>query len=139
MEIDVGRLLEMHPHLAGVTGADCVHKSAVGLARHGHRPGVTLDIAFDGRRERRALYWPADSGANGDQLDVHRVTEDTAEAIALALVNVVRGWVVRRRAQREECADWLLLDTNNHLIALEVAYGMDKKSYCPGSCLDGGA
>jgi hypothetical protein len=124
MDIDVSRLLVMHPRLAPTTGADCAHKAAVGLARHGHLPGVSFETAFDDRRQQGALYWSADSDASGDHLDFHRVTEDAAEAIALALVHVVRGWVVRRRAQREEHADWLLVDTNNQSVALEVS-GVD--------------
>jgi len=34
---------------------------------------------------------------------------------------VARGWVVRRRLQRGESADWLLQDPEAHLIALEVS------------------
>lgn len=54
-------------------------------------------------------------------LDVNRVTEDTAEAIALALVHHARGWVVRRRLQRGDFADWLLMDPAHNLVALEVS------------------
>jgi len=114
----------MHPRLAPVTCADCAHKAAVGLSRHGHVPGASLDIAFDGVRQQGALYWSADSDANGDRLDFHRVTEDAAEAIAVALVHVAKGWVVRRRAQREEHADWLLVDADKQAVALEVS-GVD--------------
>lgn len=39
------------------------------------------------------------------QLDFDRVTEDAAEAIALAMVYVSNGWVVRRRLQRGENTD----------------------------------
>jgi hypothetical protein len=114
----------MHPRLAPTTGADCAYKAAVGLARHGHVPGVSLEIAFDDRREHRALYWPDQSVAGDTHLDFNRVTEDAAEAIALALVHVVKGWVVRRRAQRQEHADWLLVDSDKQAIALEVS-GVD--------------
>lgn len=60
----------------------------------------------------------------GEQRDHHRVTEDGAEALALALVNIVRGWVVRRRLQRGEFADWLLQAPGDLLVALEVS-GID--------------
>lgn len=58
-------------------------------------------------------------------MDFHRVTEDAAEAIALALVNVAHGWVARRRLQRGEFADWLFVDKDSNAIALEVS-GVDK-------------
>lgn len=60
----------------------------------------------------------------GALLDYIRVTEDAAEAITLALVSVARGWVVRRRLQRGEFADWLLMDQDNNSIALEIS-GVD--------------
>jgi len=124
MDVDVSRLLEMHPRLAPTTGADCAHKAAVGLSRHSHLPGVNLEIMFDGERQRAALNWSTGPDLDGDRLDFHRVTEDAAEAIALALVYVAKGWVVRRRAQREEHADWLLVDTDMRSIAMEVS-GVD--------------
>ncbi len=121
MDVDLSRLIEMHPRLAPSTGADCAHKAAVGLARHGHLPGVGLEILFDDLRQQGNLYWSAESEASDDHLDFHRVTEDAAEAIALALVFVTKGWAVRRRAQREEHADWLLEDSDKQAVALEVS------------------
>jgi len=48
-----------------------------------------------------------------------------AEAVALALVHIALGWVVRRRLQRGESADWLLKDPLARLVALEVS-GVDE-------------
>jgi hypothetical protein len=60
--------------------------------------------------------------ADAEQLDRHRVTEDGAEALALALVHAARGWVVRRRLQRGDFADWLLVEpSRTHLVALEIS------------------
>ena len=52
--------------------------------------------------------------------DRHRVTEDGAEAVALVYANVKAGWVVKRRLQRLEKADWLL-ENQGHWLALEVS------------------
>jgi hypothetical protein len=124
MEVDVGRLQEMHTMLAPGTVADYLHKVAVALSRHGHSPGASLDIRLDGLQQNGTLRW-IDGVIHIDSVDFHRVTEDAAEAIALASVFVAKGWVVRRRAQREEYADWLLWDHANHSAALEVS-GVNK-------------
>jgi hypothetical protein len=68
------------------------------------------------------LVWEKRPAADALQLDYHRVTEDGAEAVALALVHSSRSWVVLRRLQREEHADWLLRETTSRrLVALEVS------------------
>ncbi len=125
MEFDLTRLGEMHPLLAKSTASEFAHSSAIGLGRHGHKPGVQLSLILKGRSEPNTLQWvEAPAGATA-QLDFHRVTEDTAEAVALAIAHVANGWVVRRRLQRGEFADWLLIDRRNGLIAMEVS-GVDK-------------
>ena len=82
-----------------------------------------LATTFDTIDQEVTLRWEETNPA-ADNLDFNRVTEDAAEAIALALVHVVQGWSVRRRAQREEHADWLLSDADDRPIALEVS-GVD--------------
>jgi hypothetical protein len=47
--------------------------------------------------------------------------------VALALIYSACGWVVRRRLQRRESADWLLVDSESQAIALEVS-GLDAGS-----------
>lgn len=59
-----------------------------------------------------------------DQHDRDRVTEDGAEAVALATVHRSRGWRVVRRLQRRHNADWLLEQTGEERslrFALEVS------------------
>ncbi len=121
MELHLARLREMHPLLALSTVADYAHRAAVGLGRHKHISGVSLGIDLDSRVQRGTLHWDAASEDDAHQLDFHRVTEDTAEAVALALVHIAKGWVVRRRLQRGEAADWLLVDPDHNLVALEVS------------------
>jgi Mg-chelatase subunit ChlI len=65
-----------------------------------------------------------------DQHDHNRITEDGAEAVALALAHRHRAWRVIRRMQREEHADWLLEDAQEEgrrVVALEVS-GVDRGS-----------
>jgi hypothetical protein len=121
MELNLGRLEEMHPLLSQAAARDYAHKAAIGLERHDHVPGVPLAISADGIPQQGALYW-LDTQAGDDALyDTNRVTEDAAEAIALVLVHVANGWVVRRRLQRGEFADWLLVDRDRRLVAMEVS------------------
>ena len=125
MKLDLASLKEMHPLLPAVTAADRAHCAAVGLGRHGHTPGVAMTATLDTGEHQTVLDWAVAPAEHAAQLDPHRVTEDAAEAVSLALVNVARGWVVRRRLARGEAADWLLADPEHRLIALEVS-GIDR-------------
>lgn len=55
-----------------------------------------------------------------DQHDHNRITEDGAEAVALALAHRHRAWRIIRRMQRGGRADWLLEDAGGGTVALEV-------------------
>jgi hypothetical protein len=74
-----------------------------------------------------SVSWQARPVDAAEMLDRKRVTELGAEAIALVLVHETRGWVVRRRLQEGEFADWLLLDQDGRKVALEVS-GTDQES-----------
>lgn len=76
------------------------------------------------------LLWAAADPGAANQHDYNRVTEDGAEAIALAVAHKARAWRVVRRMQREEHADWLLehqADGVRRLVAFEVS-GVNKGS-----------
>jgi hypothetical protein len=118
-------LKSMHPLLPASTAAEYGHRAAVGLERHQHEPGVALATLIERKSREASLHWVSFPSGDGEQLDYHQVTEDAAEAVALALVHVARGWVVRRRLQRGESADWLLQDPEARLVALEVS-GIDE-------------
>jgi len=118
------QLKSMHPLLPASTAAEYAYRAAVGLERHDHEPGVDLETLVQGQEGKASLHWLPSSGG-AEQLDRHRITEDAAEAIALALVHVARGWVVRRRLQRGESADWLLRDPQASSVVLEVG-GIDE-------------
>jgi hypothetical protein len=114
-------LKRMHPLLPAVTAAEYGHRAALGLERHGHASGVVLKTVLDREQGRAALHWLRAGEGDEEQVDRHRITEDAAEAIALALVHGTRGWVIRRRLQRGEAADWLLHDPEARPVALEVS------------------
>ena len=115
------QLKSMHPLLPASTAVEYAHRAAVGLGWHRHEPGVALATLIEDMAGNASLHWVVSPLGDAEQLDRHRVTEDAAEAVALALVNVARGWVVRRRLQRGEFADWLLQDAEARLVALEVS------------------
>jgi len=125
MRLDLMQLKNMHPLLPALTAAEYGHRAAVGLERHLHVSGVALGLLMESAAGEASLHWLRSPTSDVEQLDRHRITEDAAEAIALALVHVSRGWVVRRRLQRGESADWLLQDPEARLVALEVS-GIDE-------------
>jgi hypothetical protein len=103
-------------------------RAALGLQRHRHETPATLRLELEqGAPETAGLAWPGTELANLAQHDHHRVTEDGAEAVALAVAHRHRGWRVVRRMQREEHADWLLEQTEEgtrQVVAFEVS-GVD--------------
>src|SRR5689334_20581055 len=121
MKLDLGLLIDMHPVLTPTRAADLAHYAAVGLERHGHVSGAQLAARLDEAEHDASIGWIAAAADAGVALDQHRVTEEAAEAIALALVRVAFGWVVRRRLQRGESADWLLTDPDRGRVGLEVS------------------
>lgn len=124
MELHLNRLHDMHPILSLSTALEYEYRAAVGLARHRHSSGVRLAISHDGGQQQGHLHWLETSQGSDIQLDFHRVTEDAAEAVAMAVVNVVWGWTIVRRLQRREKGDWLLIGADGNYIAMEVS-GID--------------
>ena len=124
--LDLSQIESMHPLLPPTTAHDLVTRAAVALQRRNHQPGDRITAVLPGSERRVAieLRWELVPAEFVDRLDERRITEDGAEAVALALVSVRYGWVVRRRLQQGESADWLLRDPDGGLIALEVS-GVD--------------
>jgi hypothetical protein len=124
MEIDLDRLGQMHPVLDRAEETEVYRRrGACALERSGHGPGVDARVVRDGGATRASLRWSSvgDRDATLRVLDANRLTEDGAEAVALAFVHVAAGWTVRRRVQREGAADWLLVDRSRVKIALEIS------------------
>lgn len=124
MDIDLADLREMHPRLPEDRALVMIGHAALSLQRNGHGSPVNIRLDIDRAVTHGKLAWPGSDPGFLDQHDSKRLTEDGAEAVALALCHQARGWRVVRRMQQGECADWLLegtSDSHRQRIALEVS------------------
>ena len=124
MEINLAELREMHPRLPEDLVLLMTTRAALGLQRNGHGSPAAIHLNLEPAAIQGMLGWPGADLATLDQHDHNRVTEDGAEAVALALAHRHRGWRVVRRMQREEHADWLLEELREgerQVVALEVS------------------
>jgi len=86
-------------------------------------------MAIESSRRHCLLTWLSADLGTLEQHDSKRITEDGAEAIALAVPHESKAWHVVRRLQQGEHADWLLEHRSNDvrkLIAFEVG-GTDRR------------
>ncbi len=130
MDLDLATLREMHPRLPFDVALVMVGRAALAMERNSHKSGVVLSLDLERAPASASLSWPGAELSRVDQHDHNRITEDGAEAIALALSHRHRSWCVVRRMQREEHADWLLEETwegVRQVVALEVS-GVDRGS-----------
>jgi hypothetical protein len=114
----------MHPRLPADVALIFIGRAALALGRGGHASGVHLHVDLEQVETKCELSWIAADLGKLVQHDENRITEDGAEAVALAAVHSHRGWRVVRRMQREECPDWWLEHTgegSRQTIALEVS------------------
>jgi len=128
--IDLSRLCDMHPRLPVDMAVLMVMRASLGLQRNKHTPGITIQLTNNRAALSHVLIWPQTDDKIAVQHDYNRITEDGAEAIALAMAHKNRVWRVVRRMQREEHADWLMEYTDNgvrKLVAFELS-GVDKGS-----------
>src|SRR5436305_6886887 len=127
MEIDLAKLREMHPRLPEDLALLITVRAALGLQRNGHESPVAIGLDLERVASQGSLAWLLSDLAELDQHDQNRITEDGAEAVALALAHRHRGWRVVRRLQPGEHGDWLLEQAGEgprQLVALEVS-GVD--------------
>lgn len=96
-------------------------KAAAGLQCQGHKPGAELQARFGEEQWTCALQWERQEAAEYMGLSTKRVVELGAEALALATAHARWGWRARRRLDEYDFADWLLMDDDKQLIALEVS------------------
>lgn len=127
MQLDLRALKRMHPRLPATTAAEFANRGALALQRRDHVPGCPLEVTFQGVASPGLvafLDWVTVPLITSTQFDRHRVTEDGAEAVALALVSASRSWSIRRRLQRGESGDCLMEDPQDRMVVLEVS-GID--------------
>ena len=128
MEIDLTRLHEMHTRLPADLALVMVRRAALALQRNGHVSSVRVSLDLERVAISGQLSWQKVDSSIIDQHDPNRITEDGAEAVALAVAHQHREWRVVRRMQREEYADWLLEELREgkrQIVALEVS-GVDR-------------
>jgi hypothetical protein len=124
VEIDIERLREMHPRLSAHNAPLLVKRAALALERNGHTSGVCVSWNLEDAVVNDVFLWPKTDLSEIDGHDQHRITEDGAEAVALALAHNHKGWRVLRRMQRDEYGDWLLEhgdEKRPELVALEIS------------------
>lgn len=119
MKLKLQDLYSMHPKLLGHP-TDYPRLGALALQRAGHTSPVQASIDHAGSEAAADLEWILQEIALLEVLDGKRVTEDGAEAVALAYASVSAGWVVKRRLQPWERADWMMHSAEGWLV-LEVS------------------
>jgi hypothetical protein len=92
MEIDLADLREMHPRLPEDLALVMIGRAALSLQKNGHGSPVAVRLDVEHAASQGRLAWPGSDLAHLDQHDSKRLTEDGAEAIALALGHRARGW-----------------------------------------------
>ena len=117
MRLRLPDLVEQHPKLAW-SAIDYATMASCAFCRSGHSSPTVGSAVHEGIGSAVTIEW--DTVVPLDVLDEHRVTEDGAEAVALSYVHALGGWRVKRRLQRGEHADWLLMASDQYL-ALEVS------------------
>lgn len=123
MELDLDQLGVMHPKLQMSGEVELYRRrGALALARFRHAPGVTVGVANGPAQTRATIRWTAPLEIKDalEVVDTNRLTEDGAEAVALAFVHTRSGWTVKRRVQREGFADWLLTGPQHPKMALAL-------------------
>jgi hypothetical protein len=118
--LDLQRLGEVHPRLPSARADELGECAALALEAGGHEPGTALTIDFLGHREAAPVDWAARGAATASMRDAHRITEDGADGLTLAVIGAKR-WRLVRRLQRGTFADWLVADEMGTERALEVA------------------
>lgn len=108
-----------HPKLRGHP-TDYARCGALALLRAGHISPVSANIEDGGQKTVTKIEWEGEALSVLETVDSHRLTEDGAEAVALAYVHRKAAWVVKRRLQRGERADWLL-GNGTGWMAIEVS------------------
>lgn len=126
VEFDLGQIGVMHPLLQSVGEASKYQRSgALALSRSGHAPGALARVENGGEVGHATIRWtlPPDVALALSLADEKRVTEDGAEAVALAFVHARSGWTVSRRIQQGDSGDWLLTNPSKKkmTLALEVS------------------
>ena len=107
--IDLDDFADLCPGLPAASAEPLAFRAIIALQRR-HQSGVTLSGTMGGKDLREALHWKERPAELARMEDFDRVTEEGAEALALALTGRRCGWSVKRRLQSRdsEGAGWLM-------------------------------
>jgi hypothetical protein len=123
MIIDLESIGALHPKLAQISPtrvAELAENGALALERAEHEPGAVCQLDLAGEPSTARVQWKR---RGLDALEVRenkRVTEDGADAVALATLGAC-GWTVQRKLQPGSFADWIVVDEQGAERALEVS------------------
>ncbi len=122
MNLDIEQLETQHPLLVA-TPIRYVEMARIALLRAKHASPTKAAVRCDDLSSAVTLTWDTSAMKTLPQaVDQIRVTEDAAEAIALAFVHTHAAWRIDRRCRRGEYADWLLRSPNGkRYAALEIS------------------
>jgi hypothetical protein len=115
--IDLDDVARLCPGLRAESAEPLAFRAVIALQRH-HQSGVKLSGTMRGKDLREALKWKERPAQLTEMEDFNRVTEEGAEALALALAGRHCGWRVKRRLQSRlsEGADWLMVSGASEVI-----------------------
>jgi hypothetical protein len=119
MKLNLSDLCTIHRVLLGHP-IDYAKSGGLALQRSGHQSPAKIEISADGENDTAEISWLSQTLGLLEGTDANRITEDGAEAVAITYVNSKSGWVVKRRLQRNEHADWLM-GNGGKWLALEVS------------------
>jgi hypothetical protein len=119
--IDLDDVAGLCPGLRAESAEPLAFRAVIALQRR-HHPDVELSGTMRGKDLREALKWKERPAQLAQMEDFNRVTEEGAEALALALSGRRCGWRVKRRLQSRlsEGADWLMVSGTGNVI-IEVS------------------
>lgn len=115
--IDLDDVAGLCAGLHAASAKPLAFRAVIALQRR-HQPGIELSGTMRGQDLREALKWTERPAELAHMEDFNRVTEEGAEALALALAGRRCGWSVKRRLQSRlsEGADWLMVSGASEVI-----------------------
>lgn len=108
MLLNLTNLREVHPLLSEPQAEEFNRHGALGLERAGHASGVAIGLTVEEVESEGWVAWSSVPGEDLARYDRARVTEITAEGVALVLAHQAQGWRVWMRGQRGQFCDWIM-------------------------------
>lgn len=128
IEVTASALCRLHTTLDRRLAASYEHRASLAHMRRELQNPTAITIAAGSAWSQAEnlngwVRWRQVDSAGLTQIDSKRITEDAAEAVALAFVAAAEGWRLKRRLDQAEGGDFLL-EGDGKLLVLEVS-GVD--------------